>query len=355
MGILDELKKVTSANQSGNNNKKTYDNLNLPVKIKSYELGGTLETNYIIGTRVDNGEEVKVYLHAIEQKESSKYKRTEIDEFADPSKRKSHVKPDCIVVFEGAIKNPDNTFKARWCVVLDREPNGTKVMVIPANLRMGEKKDQAGTVISRWFQARILNPTKPMFVESQEQFDQLLLKYLEPKFKGSIPQLNVRVKDNNGDVVVFEINPLRIDENDNGRTIKRSASALDSLNHLKTNDTEKYNILINLIENPDVTIEFIPGAIIYPGSATKEKMEDMHENTRKLLLNSFIVPEEKEGEEENNENNNKYPEIGYLFCTVASRMHEDGTPYLTYLKPLKNFDTSMSLKTISKFTLKENK
>ena len=350
MGKLDNLRNIAET-QSTSSKSEYSEKLNLPIKLESYEIGGSIETNYVVGKRLDTGEIVKIRLFEIETNPNSKYKRVEIADFSNKSIRKSYTREGCYMVFESATKNPDGTFQARWCAVLDREPEGTKVSILLTSLRHGIKKTENGDL--EWFQSRILNPTNPAIIESQEKFDELLMKYLEPKFKGSLPQLNVRVRDNNNDVVILELVPLRISETEDGKVFKRTAPAVDSLNNIKTNETEKYNVLITLINDPDVVVEFIPGAILYPGSATKEKMESQHQSSKKVLLDSYIVKNEADAENESDDEKPRYPEVGYIFTIIATRMHQDGTPYLTYIKPLKMFDTAMSLKTITKFKIKD--
>ena len=83
MGKLDSYKK---ANPEAFNAKKTSTGgtnqtpvMNMLIKITEYEIGGTLETNYVVGKRMDTGEIIKARLKEIEQK--GKYKRVEMADF----------------------------------------------------------------------------------------------------------------------------------------------------------------------------------------------------------------------------------------------------------------------------------
>lgn len=335
--------------QATSNSGTPQEKENMPIKVTGYELGGTLDTNFIVGERIDTKEIVKVRLEEIEQSSSSKYKRIEISDFANKSSRKHYVKEGCPMVFENAKRSPDGSYVARWAVVLDRDPDGTKVIVMNSSLRSGTREKDG--VKQEWFQIQALIPSQPKQVTSQEEFDTLVAKQLKPNFSGSNPQTFVRIKDEDGETLVIDLKPLRVEVEEDGKKYKRAASeGLDSLNHFKNTNPEQYDMIMSFVTDTDVSVELIPGATLYPGTATKEKMEAMHKSTKQILLGSFHVKEDNEDSEEGEEN--RFPKIGFLPCVLATRMYPDGTPYLTYIRPLKLFDTALSIEDIEKVTVK---
>lgn len=343
--------------------------LNLPVKVKGYELGGTLETNFLLGQRLDTGTDVKVRLFEIDQTDK-KYKRVEISEFGDEKNKKRYLPIGCHCVFEGAKEDPEGgegVFTARWCAVLDnRDPDIVNVVVLPASLSHGKNENNKEN--GEWFQIRAL-PRKPDVINSIEVFDSLVVKYLKPKFDGSRPRIFVRITDDTGDKEVFEIKPkteiVKINERDINQVCKDSTL---SLNNFKEEKSDIYDMIKELSGDPDVTIEVIPSFVVYPGFETRNKLIDQNENSKKHLVEGFYVskesPESLESENSNNgesesvpesepESRPKYQEIGYNFCILALRAYPDGSPYLTYIKPLYEYNKATSIKDMTVFTLKK--
>ena len=321
---------------------------NMPIKVTGYELGGTQDTNFILGTRIDTKEVVRVRLEEIQQAENSKYRRIEVSDFANKSSRKHHVPEGCPMVFEGAKQSPDGTYVARWAVVLDRDPNGTSVIVMNSSLRHGTRERDGQRL--EWFQIQALIPAQPKEVGSKEDFDALVSKQLTPKFSGSNPQTFVRITDDEGDVHVIEIKPLRIEVEEDGSKYRRVVSEGEkSLSHFAESNKQQYDMIVSFTTLEDVKVELIPSSVLFPGTATKEKMEGMHKSSKQILIESFHVKKEEKEEEGEKE---RFPQVGFLPCVLATRMYPDGTPYLTYIRPLKQYDTALSIEEIEKITIR---
>ena len=129
-------------------------------------------------------------------------------------------------------------------------------------------------------------------------------------------------------------------------------------------------MIMAFLGDPDLKIEIISATVLYPGSATKEKLETQHESTKKRLVESFYVKKgetsqpaqppvngegvpESEGEEAPEPQRQGFPEVGYHFCVVGTRSYADGTPYLTYIKPFHEYNEATSIKDIEAFSLKK--
>lgn len=358
MGKLDSYKKNNPnefKSQSQQGERKPV--VNLLVKITGYELGGTIETNYVLGTRVDTGEEVKVRLREIEQNNKSGYSRIEINQFGNKRDQKK-VLPENFMVFEQAREEANGVFEARWAVPLDRTPKNTSAFVMLASLRHGVSEKDGNK--NEWFQIKMLYNIPPLVVKTIEDLESGLAKFLTPKFPGSNPQAIIRITDDEGEKMTIDVLPLREEiVEDDGYKYKRVVQDPQfSVNNFKETKADRFKMVSELISEDDVTIEIIGAASLYPGTATKDKLTKLHEHSKKHLVQSFYVNKDEDVSE--NEDGEKaegapagYPEIGYHFCVIGTRMHADGTPYLTYIKPFQEYTPAKSINDIQEFSLKK--
>ncbi len=355
MGALNQLKKENPDAFKGKEIKGNSGNrkvsCNLPIKVTGFELGGTLDTNFVLGTSLVTKEAVKVRLAASDQDPKNKYKRIEVADFANPS-HKRYVKKDCMMVFEGAEKGIDGNYFSRWGVVLDRDPKGTSVNVMNASYVHGVK-DTNG-LKSEWFRITAIPPIQPSVVSNKEEFDNELMKVLKPKFNGSNPLAYVRLTDNTGDIHVVNIEPLKADVVDGDKKYKRVVQdSKESLDFFVKNNEETYTLIVNSCVSEEIVVEVIAAATLFPGSATKEKMESQHENSKLIIARTFHVDNTEKEVDGGEPSANKYPEIGYVKCVLATRIYADGTPYLTYIKPVEQFDKAVSIRDLKDFTNKK--
>lgn len=371
MGKLDSYKKanpeVFEAKKSGNTGTKT-PVMNMLLKISSYEIGGSLDTNFVLGKRMDTGEQVKVRLIEIEQK--GKYKRVEIADFNN-ARHKRHVGAGNYMVLEQAIEESEGVFNSRWAATLDRDPKNTKAFVMLASLHHSVRGSNDSK--KEWFRIKLLYPSQPTVVTTIEELDAALSASLTPKTPGSNPEAVIRITDDEGEKEIITVYPKRAEIEEDGQKFTRVvANPLDSVENFKKMESAKYQMIVSFLGDADIKIEIIGSTVLFPGSATKEKLETQHEASKKYLVESFYVkaggdadgvqpaqpgdPEVPENENENGENAPKkvvYPEVGYHFCVVGTRSYADGTPYLTYIKPLHEYSEASSIKDIELFTLKK--
>lgn len=375
MGKLDSYKKANPAafqtNANNGNNQERKPVFNLLVKVSGYEIGGDLSSNYVLGTRVDTEEEVKVRLQEIEQK--GNYKRPEVAEFADKRNRKRYVEEGNFFVFEQSREDSPNTFTSRWGVPLDRDPRGTRAFVMMASLnhRVYERENNGEITKNEVFKIRTLINRPAAELNSVEDFEAQVTDLLTPRKPGSNPEAIVRITDDEGEKAIVTIYPERAEvENEYGEKFKRVVSEGGrSVEYFKLEQADKYAMIVAMIEDPEVKVEVIGASVLYPGTATREKLEGQHESSKKHLVTSFYVkeasaepqpiqpgeepPANPEGEEETPAQQNGFPEVGYQFCVIGTRTYDDGTPYLTYIKPLHEFSVAESIKDIQVFSLKK--
>lgn len=373
MGKLDSYKKANpEAFQSHTSNGNQQDRkpvINLLLKVTGYELGGALDSNFVVGTRVDTGEEVKVRLQEIEQ--TGKYKRPEISEFGNPRDRKRYVSEGNFFVFEQSREDMAGIFTSRWAVPLDRDPRNTTAFVMLASLshRVYEREDNGNIIKNEVFKISTLPNKGATTVTTVEELEAELSNYLTPRKPGSNPEGIVRITDEEGEKEIITIYPEREEvEGEFGEKFKRVVTEGGrSLENFKLEQADKWAMIVAMVEDADVTVEAMASSILYPGSATKEKLESQHESSKKHLVESFYVKEavqpaqpengvpadETPNEDEKPTLPKSYPELGYQFCVIALRMFPDGTPYLTYIKPLTEYNVAQSIKDITVFSLKK--
>ncbi len=373
MGKLDSYKKANpeafnakKASTSGSNQTPV---MNMLIKITEYDIGGTLDTNYVVGKRMDTGEIIKARLKEIEQK--GKYKRVEISDFFNP-KHKRHVGAGNYMVLEGTTEESDGIFVSRWAATLDRDPKNTKAFVMLASLNHGVYTDKNDPSIkNEWFRIRMLYPQPPKTVTSQTELEDALAESLSKKARGSNPEAIVRITDDEGEREIISVFPKRVEIEEDGNKFKTVVEdSRESVENFKTEQEAKFDMICAFLGDPDIKIEVISATVLYPGSATKEKLETQHESSKKYLVESFYVkkggaaaveepaqpnqpaqPNDEEQKEE--EPKPRFPEIGYHFCVVGTRSYADGTPYLTYIKPLFEYSEATSVKDIEIFSLKK--
>lgn len=305
--------------------------LNLPVKCVSYE------GEFLIGIRLDTQEEIKIRLKTIEQNPTSKYKRIEIPEFANP-KSKHHAAPGkATFVAENCYHEKENIYNSRWLKVISADPQQTAIHVMNSSLVFIRKKD--GDAVNEFIFAKTAFPDKAKIINSAEELESTLSVMLHPKNIGSNPFCYVRIKDTvSGDVEFVEVIPQRTERED-GNGKKCVDGTVSAKHFMESVESQMIRDLLHQ-ESNNVSVDVIPASVIYPGSSTKENMVNSHPNAKKILEESFFIKSSQEEETGNR------PEVGYLKCIIATRKHADGTSYFTFIKPVQQFLEPTSVKAI---------
>jgi hypothetical protein len=330
MGILDTYKKQNPEQFEKKENYSGSQTENIPVKVMSYD------NNKVIGVRLDTKEEVIVKLKNIEQAENSKYKRPEIEDFANP-KHKRYVKPqEGVILFESA-KIEDGVYLSRWANCISSNPTETAVHILNCSLIFGKKK--VGNEEEEWVQVRILFPEKKKKVSNIDELTNALLVMLSPNGVGSNPVAHIIINDGS-EKEHIQVSNKRVEREDG--LGKCAATGQDSTNEFLNSDNSL--IIKDLIDNPELEISVIPGRIVYPGQATKEKMIELHPNAKRILKESFFIKKEKKDGEDGFEKSNGFQEAGYVKCSIATRRHADGAQYITHIRPIDSFPTASSVK-----------
>lgn len=326
MSILKKYKEEHPELAKQKTEKSSTSSVNLPIKCTGYE------GEYLLGIRLDTKEEVKIKLMPIEQNTNSKYKRIEISDFEN-KKSKHHAAPgSAVFIAETCFLVKDNVYNSRWLKIISSDPLQTSVSIFNCSLISfvrGEGDKQQEIIFSK-----LAFPEKIKIINSVEEMETVIASLLHPKGVGSNPFCYVRIKDNESkDIEFVEVQPQRTDREDG--LGKKCVDGVESAKFfIESNDSKMIRDLLETAGDR-VSVDIIPGAIIYPGNATKEKMIDAHPNAKKVLNESFYIDSSVEGSR---------PEVGYLNCVFATRKHADGTSYFTYIKPINNYMAATSVK-----------
>ena len=329
MSILQQYKAEHPELTKVKTEKSTATPLNLPIKCVGYE------DDVLLGIRLDTNEEVKIKLMTIEQKTTSKYKRIEIKDFANEKSKHYAAPGQAVFIAETCYHAKDDLYNCRWLKVISTDPLKTKIDIFNCSLVNFKKKlsdDQVNEIIF----VKVAIPEKAKIINSNDELESVMSGLLNPRHIGSNPFCYVRIKDNNSNDVEFvEVTPQRTEREDGlgKKCVEGSVSAKAFM------DSPESKMIRDLLDSSsdEVTVDVIPGSVIYPGTATKEKMIESHPNAKKILEESFYIPSANEG---------GYPEVGYLKCVLATRKHADGTSYFTFVKPIFQYVEAISVKNI---------
>jgi hypothetical protein len=332
MGILSRYKEEhpeLAKSEKGTDSRTNTPPLNLPVKCTGYD------GEFILGVRLDTKEEIKIKLRPIDQNASSRFKRIEVEEFANP-KSKHHAKPGfATFVAESCYHEKENVYNSRWVKIISEDQQKTAIYIVNASYVSIKKNDGETEVIF----VKTSYPEKAKLVSSVDDLENTLAVMLQPKSIGSNPFVHVRITDiNANEVEYFDVIPQKVERED-GLGKKCVEGATSAHNFINSDDSKMIRDL--LTESPElISVEVIPAAVIYPGSATKDNMVNSHPNAKKVLEESFHIKSKEEVQ------TGGRPENGYLKCILATRKHADGTSYFTFIKPIHQYTEPMSVKNL---------
>lgn len=315
---------------------------NIPVRFIEF-----IDNNTgIKGIRLDTKEEVTVYLRDISTKDQpAQQGAKKRPEFVDFVKGKYKAEPNrTVFVIESSYKDKNDPSKyfGRWIKLASKNPEEAKVVIVYSSLAF-IKRENAETIFTK-----TVFPKTMVEVTSEDELKHALLTCLTPKAPGSNPFAVIKLTDNNTkEVETVEVYSARVEREDDIPG-KKTADALYSYENFMTKSPQS-QMIKEFISDPDITIEVMTGAILYPGSMTKEQMLKSHVNSKKILQSAFYVNRPTSTEEGSSED--VAHEIGYVKCILATRVHADETPYFTFIKPIVNFPTSISIKDIKKDTV----
>lgn len=312
---------------------------NIPVKLLEFIENG----KGIRGTRLDTKEDVTVFLRDIDTKDQAPAQGAKKrPEFVDYIKGKNKVEPGkAVFVIESAYKdkNDPNIYHGRWIKLVSKDPEETKVVIVMASLLFLQKENNE-TIFSK-----TLFPQTSKIVHDESELKAALVANLVPRAPGSNPFSVIKLIDNTtGEVETVEVYSVKVDREDDIPGKKTGDAELSYENFITKSPHSK--LVLEFLNDPDITIEVIMGSVIYPGNMTKEQMVKSHPNSKKILKSSYYV--KKPEADENAEEESGVPEIGYLKCVLATRSHADGTPYFTFIKPILNYANATSVKDIKK-------
>lgn len=309
MGIINSYKEENELNkqEEGTGNSETE---NIALQIKSYD------DDLFHGIRMDTKEEVKVRMRPYEQK--GDFARPEIEDFkSSKSKRHAPVNKSTLLM-EGSYLEDDGVWNARWTSILSSPKYTSKVAILNANVRFIEKDENAYVEVNTL--------KKQINVKNIDELNEALLTAFTPTVARARGFAIIRLTESNGDSHVFQAFP-KLDEavDEDGDTIKVMASPEESLSNFE-NDTKRSKIVYDLINNPEIKFDIFIGARLYLGADYRKKLVDKSPFEKEGFKRDYALKEE----------GSKYEKALFKKTIMALRTREDGSLFITLLKPVVN-------------------
>jgi hypothetical protein len=284
--------------------------ITLAVKVESCE-----DNKYIIGTRVDNDQPVKVFLRPWEK--TGNFDRPEI-----PSLYKNCGK-NGILKFDSCYIDETGNYSSRWGKVLVDDPTKTNVLVALAYVNYAKKPSSN----EEYIQIVTVHPKSSKNAGSLEDLTTILSNFLEAKTKGSNPFVFLKISDGE-DVEVQKVYPKTVPDGD----YKKKASGIESAKEFLDG---KYSELVkSLIDKDNITVQVIPARVVYPGNKYKDSLL-RHDYNRTVLSEVYNI---------NKDDTNKPRALGFVNTILALRKHEDGTPYVIDVSVISQQDDPVLIK-----------
>lgn len=302
MSLIDEYKeKNTKTNVEYNNM------LTLAIQVSGLE-----DNKYIIGKRLDNQEDVKVYLRDLKKElKNSKYKRPSVQDLFKKTK-------NGILKFEHCYLDENGAYSSKWGKVLSDDENKTQVAIVKSSVYYGKIPNSENEFV----QVSVVYQSHKKIVKDIHEFKNIMIRFLQPKTPGSKNFSFIKINDGEQTEVLRAYGKSQ-KNNDN---INVNLTGEESFEEFTK--TDSYKMVEELIKSESITIEIIPARIIYPGSNYKEK----------LLEQSFLRETLSTVFKSNIDDANKPQGLGYKNCILTLRSHDDGTPYIIDIAPIGNDD-----------------
>jgi hypothetical protein len=230
------------------------------IRVESYDTKGSPHS--VLGTRLDSGESVRVWLRDVEQKGPNK--RAEIKDFSAPRKGQLHPGTEAggILLVQDAVKEADKFYSSRWLQALSHAPGEAEVFeatvhVSPLKRGAGQREYSLMTVIHDGNFAAVSDEmreammiTPPFVVDNINDLKEALTSLLADKLG-----VGVRVSS------VDSFDAMYVSRG-NGTTIEQSVNTfIGSLGDLAAT-----------IDAGELTCEVIPFSNLFAGPKTVQTM-----------------------------------------------------------------------------------
>lgn len=321
MGILNSYVEENELDKKESNNNET---INIVINLTGFE------DDMFLGLRLDTKENIKVRLRPVEQK--GDFKRPEASDFADKrSKRFSPINKS-IILLEGCYQEDNGIWNSRWATALSTPKMESRVFILNSNVKINSHSNNEYVEVNT-----IKEKVK---VSNLDEFKAALLKSFTPTTNRARGFAAIKLTEKNGDFRVFQAYPKLIDvpnENGNeGETIKVMDSPDESYLNFE-NDTKRSKIVFDLINNPEIEFEVFIGSRLYLGADTNKKIIENKMSKEAFIKEYTIKSDDEKG----------YDKAGFKKTIIAIRNRDDGSIFITALKPLVNNKLGSPIETLN--------
>jgi hypothetical protein len=326
-GLREEFKSSNSAQNGGATN-----GLSFAIRLLEIEAD-----KYFIGTRMDTGENVRVYLRPTQQNPNAKFKRPEAHDYCDMKSKVYSKLGEAVVQFDKVkVENADtNEYSANWANPIVKKREYAHPMCSYGQLSV-TKAVATGDIIVKF---RVINNKNVLKVENSDQMDAFLMDAFTPKFQYAKPFVILKISeiDDSGVVVDCEaywVSPKMVEaqvgENTN-YIEKLPADPIESLELFK----QKRASIYNLIDNSNVIIELFSGSAFSLGSDTREKILNLPNDVLKITKDAYKIDPEADDDMSN---------LGFSLTNFAIKDSENtGRKFISFIKPNDYFAPTMKL------------
>ena len=287
--------------------------INLAIRVLAYEDG-----KYVIGTRVDTNEQVKVFLRDVKQ--NSSYDRITVETLSAQHGKYTVTAGDenSIVLFESAYQEEDGTWNARWIKVLSNKKWPSRVLSLPASVQIVPYQDK------KFLSVDVIKKIIRVEDKSIENIKRVVIEGLKPKMIKMTPVVAVRLTDSIGDSItgMFYAKKEVVNEN---KQVMQPHQYIDELWN-----KERFQKIISNASNTEIYVDVIYITQMNFGADTNEK----------IVGNKFEV--EKIKNEYLSEDNEKL----YKKTILTLRERDDGSLFLTLAEPVQNGNKGISIDNI---------
>jgi hypothetical protein len=310
MGILNSYIEENELNKKESNNNET---INIVISLTGFE------DDMFLGTRMDTKEGVKIKLRPVEQK--GDFKRPEASDFADKRSKRFAPIGKSTLLFESCYQEDSGIWNSRWATALSTPKMESRVFILNSNVKINSRPS------NEYVEVNTLK--ERVKVSNLEELKCALLKSFTATTNRARGFAVIKLSEANGDIHVFQAYPKLIDvpnENGNeGETIKVMDSPEESYLNFE-NDTKRSKIVFDLINNPEIDFEVFIGSRLYLGADTNKKIIE-NRITKEAFSKEYFIKSEVEG---------GYDKAGFKKTIIAIRNRDDGSVFVTALKPLVN-------------------
>ncbi len=282
---------------------------NIPLQIDAYDKTNPSQ-HLAVGTRLDTGEQIKVFLLPDPKAGQRKYERAEIADYAKgPRDHKSSTDIGGVILFEKSQQVAPGVYSSEWGTVLSHTP--VEAQVSTGLVRVDRPRGTEGNISQK---VEVLHNNEARQVNSPAELKEFMLSAFssqEPGVPGVYLRVDATNKDGQPETKAYKVgNTFTETITTGGKTVSRDTP---EVSYQKFLDSPFGKTFMQLASTGELkNVEAIPVSTLYVGKDSIGK-SDMSKNYQVKGENSF----------------------GFAESTLAVRQRDNGSFYATVAAPLR--------------------